>query len=85
MIARAVGPSGPNADYLLNTVESLEALGLHDPDLARLARAGARRGRRADGGRLTHLFVRGARVTSRARASVSEGTATSRTNQQETG
>jgi cation transport protein ChaC len=37
VIARAVGPNGPNADYLLNTVESLEALGLHDPDLHRLA------------------------------------------------
>ena len=37
VIARARGPRGPNADYLLNTVESLEALGLHDPDLARLA------------------------------------------------
>ena len=37
VIARAHGPRGPNADYLLNTVESLEALGLHDPDLVRLA------------------------------------------------
>jgi cation transport protein ChaC len=37
VIARAVGPKGPNADYLQNTVESLEALGLHDPELARLA------------------------------------------------
>jgi cation transport protein ChaC len=37
VIARAVGPKGPNADYLLNTVASLEALGLHDPDLVRLA------------------------------------------------
>ncbi len=37
VIARAVGPRGPNADYLLNTVESLEALGLHDPDLVELA------------------------------------------------
>ena len=37
VIARAVGPKGPNRDYLVNTVESLEALGLHDPDLARLA------------------------------------------------
>ena len=36
VIARAAGPRGPNADYLLNTVESLEALGLHDPDLVRL-------------------------------------------------
>jgi cation transport protein ChaC len=37
VIARARGPRGPNADYLLNTVESLEALGLHDPDLVHLA------------------------------------------------
>jgi cation transport protein ChaC len=37
VIARAAGPRGPNAEYLLNTVESLEALGLHDPDLHRLA------------------------------------------------
>jgi cation transport protein ChaC len=37
VIARAVGPRGLNSDYLLNTVESLEALGLHDPDLVRLA------------------------------------------------
>jgi cation transport protein ChaC len=37
VIARAVGPKGPNADYLHNTVESLDALGLHDPELARLA------------------------------------------------
>jgi cation transport protein ChaC len=36
VIARAVGPRGPNADYLLNTVAGLEALGLHDPDLHRL-------------------------------------------------
>ncbi len=36
VIARAVGPRGPNRDYLINTVESLDALGLHDPDLARL-------------------------------------------------
>lgn len=37
VIARAAGPRGPNADYLLNTVDSLEALALHDPDLVRLA------------------------------------------------
>jgi glutathione-specific gamma-glutamylcyclotransferase len=37
VIARAAGPSGPNADYLLNTVESLEALGLHDAELVALA------------------------------------------------
>jgi len=37
VIARARGPRGPNADYLLNTVDSLAALGLYDPDLVRLA------------------------------------------------
>jgi cation transport protein ChaC len=37
VIARAKGPKGPNADYLLNTVAGLEALGLHDADLVRLA------------------------------------------------
>lgn len=37
VIARAVGPRGPNADYLLKTVDSLESLGLHDPDLVALA------------------------------------------------
>jgi cation transport protein ChaC len=37
VIARAVGPRGPNADYLMNTVAGLEALGLHDPELVRLA------------------------------------------------
>jgi cation transport protein ChaC len=37
VIARARGPRGPNADYLINTVESLAALGLDDPDLVRLA------------------------------------------------
>jgi cation transport protein ChaC len=37
VIARAEGPRGLNSDYLLNTVESLEALGLHDAELVRLA------------------------------------------------
>jgi cation transport protein ChaC len=37
VIARARGPKGPNSDYLLNTVESLEALGLHDAELVALA------------------------------------------------
>lgn len=36
VIARAVGPRGPNAEYLVNTIESLKALGLSDPDLDRL-------------------------------------------------
>jgi cation transport protein ChaC len=36
VIARATGPRGPNREYLLNTVAGLDALGLHDPDLARL-------------------------------------------------
>lgn len=43
VIARARGPRGPNADYLLNTVESLAALGLDDPDLVRLAELVRRR------------------------------------------
>lgn len=38
IISRASGARGANADYLLNTVESLEALDLHDPDLVDLAR-----------------------------------------------
>lgn len=38
IIAHAQGSRGANADYLLNTVESLEALKLHDPDLVALAR-----------------------------------------------
>lgn len=37
IIARAVGPRGPNEEYLRNTVAGLDALGLHDPDLARLS------------------------------------------------
>ncbi len=37
VIARAAGPKGPNADYLMRTVAGLEALGLHDPELVRLA------------------------------------------------
>jgi cation transport protein ChaC len=37
VIARAVGPMGPNAEYLLNTVASLDALGLGDPELDLLA------------------------------------------------
>jgi cation transport protein ChaC len=37
VIAHAVGPSGPNADYLMNTLEGLAALGLTDPELERLA------------------------------------------------
>lgn len=36
IIATAVGPMGPNVDYLVNTVEGLAALGLPDPDLTRL-------------------------------------------------
>lgn len=36
VIARAAGPRGPNAEYLFNTVDGLEALGLHDPDLKAL-------------------------------------------------
>jgi cation transport protein ChaC len=37
VIARAVGPMGTNADYLLSTVESLAALDLEDPELLALA------------------------------------------------
>jgi len=37
IIASAVGPAGPNCDYLFNTATHLEDLGVHDPDLARLA------------------------------------------------
>lgn len=37
VIARAAGPMGSNADYLTNTVESLAALGLGDPELVALA------------------------------------------------
>lgn len=37
VIARAAGPMGRNAEYLTNTVESLAALGLADPELERLA------------------------------------------------
>ncbi len=37
VIATAVGPRGPNAEYLANTIAGLHALGLPDPDLDRLA------------------------------------------------
>ncbi len=37
VIARAVGPMGPNVEYLMNTIASLAALGIDDPDLSRLA------------------------------------------------
>jgi cation transport protein ChaC len=37
IIARAVGPRGPNTDYLRNTIEGLEALGIEDAELLRLA------------------------------------------------
>lgn len=37
VIARAVGPMGTNADYLMSTVASLAALGLEDPELVALA------------------------------------------------
>lgn len=43
IIARAVGPRGPNAEYLRNTLAGLEALGLHDPDLVHLAELVRRR------------------------------------------
>jgi len=37
VIATAIGPRGPNAEYLANTITGLEALGLPDPDLDRLS------------------------------------------------
>jgi cation transport protein ChaC len=37
VIATAIGPRGPNAEYLANTIAGLEALGLPDPDLDRLS------------------------------------------------
>ena len=37
VIARAEGPRGRNSDYLMNTLASLEALGLPDADLGHLA------------------------------------------------
>ncbi len=36
IIARAVGPAGPNRDYLHNTVTHLIELGIDDPELVRL-------------------------------------------------
>lgn len=37
IIARAVGPSGPNADYLMNTLAKLRELGIDDPALEAMA------------------------------------------------
>lgn len=37
VIAAAVGPMGPNVDYLLQTEASLRALGIEDPDLSTLS------------------------------------------------
>ena len=37
VIATAIGPRGPNAEYLANTIAGLDALGLPDADLARLS------------------------------------------------
>lgn len=37
MIAEAAGERGPNRDYLMNTVEHLDALGIPDADLHELA------------------------------------------------
>lgn len=37
VIGRAEGPSGPNLDYLMYTVEGLAALGVHDEELTMLA------------------------------------------------
>lgn len=38
-IANSVGPSGPNADYLLNLDDALKALGEHDAHVAELSDA----------------------------------------------
>jgi len=37
IIARAVGPSGSNADYLMNTLAKLRELGIEDDDLEAMA------------------------------------------------
>ena len=37
IIARAVGPSGPNVEYLENTLQQLRSHGIHDPDLEAMA------------------------------------------------
>lgn len=37
IIARAVGPSGPNVEYLENTLAQLRANGIHDADLEAMA------------------------------------------------
>jgi cation transport protein ChaC len=44
VIAGAVGPMGPNAEYLMNTVDGLAALGLEDAELTHLAELVRRRG-----------------------------------------
>lgn len=38
VVLRSHGHSGPNREYLLNTVAHLEELGIHDPRLAEVAR-----------------------------------------------
>lgn len=38
IIAKAVGPSGPNSEYLLNTLAMLEEFGIDDPALTEMAR-----------------------------------------------
>lgn len=37
-IARGVGSAGANRDYLMNTLNHLKAMGVHDPGLDRIAR-----------------------------------------------
>ena len=37
IIARAVGPSGPNVEYLENTLALLRDSGIHDPDLEEMS------------------------------------------------
>ncbi len=38
IIAEAVGPSGPNTEYLMNTLEHLDELGIEDPALVEMGR-----------------------------------------------
>jgi cation transport protein ChaC len=37
VIATAVGPAGSNIEYLMNTVDQLHSLGVHDADMAHIA------------------------------------------------
>ena len=37
IIARSVGPAGPNSEYLFNTLADLRRMGVHDEEIERLA------------------------------------------------